>query len=468
VRVSAGETSMNGHTPSRNPSLAAQRTAGHLFNPGRLRTPNMTDSDMGGSASQNNGGGSAEGAAEEDPRAVEFRERYNQTQSRIAALFSGRGTDFDSTESDNQHAQAENKDDAPSQPSAPPKKAARTIDEDDYGDDDDDDEDDEEPESASPLQLKSALAAGPRALASPATPLSSSAGKPPLERLSSSDQALSSEEARKKAVDAEQAVEDRVLRNRNTIFYTLENDRVAMLEQQKLDELDRQVETEISGQAPAPGVGALPQQGSLSTANLGASSLLLRHLLTRIDHSRHMVNANDGQLRRLISEVRKNRSKWASEDKVNQEELYEAAENVLNLLKAMTEYAVPFLNKVSKREAPDYYNFIKNPMDIGTMMKKLKMFQYKSKKEFVDDLYLIWRNCLSYNTDPNHFLRKKALVMQRRTDELVVKIPDLVVRDRAEVEAEERRNASLDADLDGIEDSDGMLLMTSNYVTSLL
>jgi transcriptional activator SPT7 len=455
---------MNGHTPSRNPSHAAQRTAGHLFNPGRLRTPNMTDSDMGGSASQNNGGGSAEGAAEEDPRAVEFRERYNQTQSRIAALFSDRGADFDGGESDNQQGHPENTDDAPGQASVP-KKPARTIDEDDYGDDDDD-EDEDEPESASPLQMKSALAAGTRAFASPATPLSSSAGKPQLERLSSSDQALSSEEARKKAVEAEQAVEDRVLRNRNTIFYTLENDRVAMLEQQKLDELDRQVETEISGQAPAPGVGPIPQQGTLSTANLGASSLLLRHLLTRIDHSRHMVNANDGQLRRLISEVRKNRSKWASEDKVNQEELYEAAENVLNLLKAMTEYAVPFLNKVSKREAPDYYNFIKNPMDIGTMMKKLKMFQYKSKKEFVDDLYLIWRNCLSYNTDPNHFLRKKALVMQRRTDELVVKIPDLVVRDRAEVEAEERRNASLDADLDGIEDSDGMLSVVSSFVNS--
>jgi transcriptional activator SPT7 len=451
---------MNGHTLSRS---ASHRTSAHLFNPGRLRTPNMTDSDMGGTASQNNRGGSAEGVAEDDPRALEFRERYNQTESRIAALFSDRDADADEGGPDNQRAAADTLVNAPEAPSAPPKKPARTIDEDYYGDEDD--EDDDEPEVASPLQQKSALAAGARAFASPSTPLSSSAAKLPLDRRSSSDQMLSSEEARKKVEEAEQAVEDRVLRNRNMIFYTLENDRVAMLEQQKLDELDRQVETEISGQALTPGAGTVPQQGTLSTANLGASSLLLRHLLTRIDHSRHMVNANDGQLRRLISEVRKNRSKWASEDKVNQEELYEAAENVLNLLKAMTEYAVPFLNKVSKREAPDYYNFIKSPMDIGTMMKKLKMFQYKSKKEFVDDLYLIWRNCLSYNTDPNHILRKKALVMQRRTDELVVKIPDLVVRDRAEVEAEERRlNASLDADLDGIEDSDGMSSVKSDDV----
>jgi transcriptional activator SPT7 len=57
-----------------------------------------------------------------------------------------------------------------------------------------------------------------------------------------------------------------------------------------------------------------------------------------------------------MNEVRKNRSKWASEENVHQEELYEAAEKVLSELKAMTEYSAPFLTRVNKREAPDYYN----------------------------------------------------------------------------------------------------------------
>ena len=104
------------------------------------------------------------------------------------------------------------------------------------------------------------------------------------------------------------------------------------------------------GSTPNPG-----QTGTLSQTNLGASSLTLKNLIKRIDDQRVMVKANDTELRALISEVRKNRSKWASEDKVGQEELYEAAEKVLNELKAMTEHSGPFLTKVGKKDAPDYH-----------------------------------------------------------------------------------------------------------------
>lgn len=131
-----------------------------------------------------------------------------------------------------------------------------------------------------------------------------------------------------------------------------------------------------------------------------------------------------------------NRSKWASEDKVGQQELYEAAERVLQELKAMTEHSAPFLQKVHKGDAPDYYTIIKQPMDIGTMQKKLEAFQYKSKKEFVGDLHLIWNNCLRYHSDPNHPLREKALIMRKHTDKMAVLIPDIIIRERAEVEAE--------------------------------
>ena len=36
-------------------------------------------------------------------------------------------------------------------------------------------------------------------------------------------------------------------------------------------------------------------------------------------------------------------------------------------------------------------------MDFQTMGKKVKQKQYKSKKEFKDDLDLIWSNCFVYN-----------------------------------------------------------------------
>jgi transcriptional activator SPT7 len=98
-------------------------------------------------------------------------------------------------------------------------------------------------------------------------------------------------------------------------------------------------------------------------------------------------------------------------------------------------------------------------MDLGTMTKKLKTLQYKSKKEFVDDLNLIWANCLRYNANPEHFLRKHALYMRKETEKLVPLIPDIVVRDRAEVEAEERRLHL--AEIDGAEESDDEPIMSS-------
>lgn len=36
-------------------------------------------------------------------------------------------------------------------------------------------------------------------------------------------------------------------------------------------------------------------------------------------------------------------------------------------------------------------------MDLQTMLKKVKQKQYKSKRDFKDDLDLIWSNCFTYN-----------------------------------------------------------------------
>jgi transcriptional activator SPT7 len=92
-------------------------------------------------------------------------------------------------------------------------------------------------------------------------------------------------------------------------------------------------------------------------------------------------------------------------------------------------------------------------MDLGTITKKLKQIAYKSKQEFVDDLNLIWTNCLKYNADLTHPLRRNALSMRKETDKLVPLIPDIVIRDRAEVEAEERK-LQHGEDIDGAEESD--------------
>ena len=40
---------------------------------------------------------------------------------------------------------------------------------------------------------------------------------------------------------------------------------------------------------------------------------------------------------------------------------------------------------------------IATPMDLQTMLRKVKGKNYKSKREFQDDLELIWSNCFQYN-----------------------------------------------------------------------
>lgn len=40
---------------------------------------------------------------------------------------------------------------------------------------------------------------------------------------------------------------------------------------------------------------------------------------------------------------------------------------------------------------------VTTPMDLQTMLKKVKGKNYKSKREFQDDLDLIWSNCFLYN-----------------------------------------------------------------------
>jgi transcriptional activator SPT7 len=296
-------------------------------------------------------------AAEEDPRIAIFRDLYRLSEAKINNLFAGQKNVEDLVgaavaDADESESRNEQRADQPAPPPPPAKKPARKLDDDDY--DDYDDEDDED--AASPPKPK------------PLTPSKESSAAPPLSRYTSGTTSAGGdvpketkketlEDIRKKLEQDKKATEEAAKRSFHTLFYTLENDRDAMLDQQRLEESERQVEAEMSSQANAGNNATSSSNGygSLSNANLGASSLTLKNLIARIDMKRTMVQASDAELRSLMSEVRKNRSKWASEDKIGQEELYESAEKVLSELKAMTEHSTAFLTRVNKRDAPDYY-----------------------------------------------------------------------------------------------------------------
>ena len=244
----------------------------------------------------------------------------------------------------------------------PSKRPARVIDEDDYGDEDSGDEEDT-PASISPLKAKSTGISIPPGL--PSTPMRKAVSINSMQNSSKGTPIASipkpSEDIRKKLEEDKKTSEAAAKRSFHTEFHTLEDDRSAMLDQKRLEESDRQADVETGGTGGGPGVtvhnsSGNCQQGTLSQTNLGASSLTLRHLIARIDAKRSMVQSSDTELRHLMSEVRKGRGQFASEDKIGQEELYDAAQKVLNELRAMTEHSSWFLTRVNKREAPDYYN----------------------------------------------------------------------------------------------------------------
>jgi len=304
--------------------------------------------------------------AEDDPKSSIFKDLLQKSEQRFEALFAG--GDNRTAQEPTESQDVEQRDDGvreEAQPKIviPSKRPARAIDEDNYDDEDSEAEDDA-PANVSPLKAKSTGISVPPAL--PSTPmgrnLSFGSTANSVKGTPSSNIGKSSEDVRKRLEEDKKATEDAAKRSFYTQFHTIESDRDAMLDQKKLEELDRQVDVDMNGSG-GHGNGANRalgngQQGTLSQANLGASSLTLKHLIARIDSKRNQVKASDAELRSLMSEVRKNRSKWNNEEKVGQEELYEAIEKVLSELKAMTEHSTAFLTRVNKREAPDYYNGI--------------------------------------------------------------------------------------------------------------
>lgn len=299
-------------------------------------------------------------SVEDDPQSLRFRELYKTSEEKIAHLFSD---DYHSTLTERDTSldpDATKALDAPAPPaqSTAPSKKRKFDDEDDYDDLDDDEEADSTDLNASPLKGKghkvqiiadSTQSPVPRpVLARPPSDLPKPMSKPvPIK-----SQKEEAEAARKHLEQAKREEIESVKRLSRLMFFTLENDRDAMMDQQRLEEAERRAEAEADGASRSNPTGP----GSLASANLGASNLTLKNLIARIDLKRDKVSASESELRALMTEVRKNRSKWASTEKVGQEELYEAAEKVLNELKAVTEHSGPFLNKVNKRDAPGYHD----------------------------------------------------------------------------------------------------------------
>ncbi|KAL1244774.1 Peregrin [Trichinella spiralis] len=64
-----------------------------------------------------------------------------------------------------------------------------------------------------------------------------------------------------------------------------------------------------------------------------------------------------------------------------------------------------FAQPVSEEIVPGYRSIISNPMDLGTMRKKVLQFEYMNVNEFMADFNLMIANCLKFNRQNRFYLR---------------------------------------------------------------
>ncbi|KAL3277952.1 hypothetical protein HHI36_013292 [Cryptolaemus montrouzieri] len=80
--------------------------------------------------------------------------------------------------------------------------------------------------------------------------------------------------------------------------------------------------------------------------------------------------------------------------------------------KANRQLSLVFMKLPSKNDYPDYYEVIKNPIDMEKIYHKLKTNCYESIDELASDFILMFDNACKYN-EPDSQIYKDALVLQR-------------------------------------------------------
>ncbi|KAI5190919.1 hypothetical protein NECID01_1214 [Nematocida sp. AWRm77] len=142
----------------------------------------------------------------------------------------------------------------------------------------------------------------------------------------------------------------------------------------------------------------------------------------------HGTQEEKDKLKRIIGKINK-RNKWKDlSDK--QEKVYTKMEKILGKLRQYTPFSIPFLNKVSKREAPEYYSKIATPMDLGKIGKKIAAQEYMDVREFSADLELIWQNCFEFNNEHGNIY---AMYAQKMKEKVAVLLQDLYSERETEV-----------------------------------
>lgn len=106
------------------------------------------------------------------------------------------------------------------------------------------------------------------------------------------------------------------------------------------------------------------------------------------------------------------------------------AKFVLNTLKAIKRLrdAGPFIHPVDvvKLNVPLYYNYIKRPMDLSTVERKVNLNAYEDPLQVVEDFNLMVDNCLRFNGE-NSGISRMAKNIQAQFEKHMLNIPPKVL-----------------------------------------
>lgn len=58
-----------------------------------------------------------------------------------------------------------------------------------------------------------------------------------------------------------------------------------------------------------------------------------------------------------------------------------------------------FMVKPSKKDYPDYYQIIQDPMDLRTIENNIRTERYNNEEALMDDMKLMFRNARHYNEE---------------------------------------------------------------------
>ena len=76
----------------------------------------------------------------------------------------------------------------------------------------------------------------------------------------------------------------------------------------------------------------------------------------------------------------------------------------------------PFARPVDPNVVPDYYDIVKEPMDLSLIQENIDMGAYLSPQQFMKDLQLVVSNVVRYNPrhDPNRLVHRAHAMLVRR------------------------------------------------------